>query len=181
MAFRKSQIFCILAIQLVGFPIYGQSVEKLSGSINTSIYDEITPVLSLDGLTLYFTRVGAPDFVRELNVNGENVFSDPGEGEKKLQKAFSQLAGTEVQNVITSEYNQEVWIAKSEKSFFDKVEHPGAPLNNALPNSICSATPEPNRFIINNQFPPEGGMKQGFSEIYGRARWSLVETRTCFY
>ena len=39
-----------------------QKLEKLSAQINTVEYDEIAPVLSRDGNTLYFTRVGSPDF-----------------------------------------------------------------------------------------------------------------------
>lgn len=41
-------------------------VEKLNTKINSSKYDEINPVISKDGLTIYFTRVGHPDFNRTL-------------------------------------------------------------------------------------------------------------------
>ena len=168
MAFGNRQLLWILATQFLTISALGQSVEKLSGAINTAAFDEITPVLSNDGLTLYYTRVGAPDFVRDLRINGENAFVRASEGEEALQRAFSQLAGVEVKDVVGSEFNQDVWVAQSNEDFFDEVTHPSAPLNNALPNSICSTTPEPNRFIINNQFPPEGGMEAGFSEIYQR-------------
>jgi hypothetical protein len=40
-------------------------VEKLPEIINSK-FDEITPVPSRDGKTLYFTRVGYPDFNRTL-------------------------------------------------------------------------------------------------------------------
>lgn len=176
MASGTCRFLCILPTLLLGISLSGQSVEKLSGAINTNAYDEITPVLSYDGLTLYFTRVGAPDFVRVLKVNGENVYAQAENlGEQALRKAFSQLAGVPVQNVESSDFNQDVWVATSEKDFFDQVQHPPAPLNNALPNSICSVTPEPNRFIINNQFPAEGGMQSGFSEIYQREDGSWLE------
>ena len=174
MAFGNRQLLWILAIQFFAISAFGQSVEKLSGAINTATFDEITPVLSNDGLTLFYTRVGAPDFVRDLRINGENVFIEASQGEEAMRRAFSQLAGTEVTDVVNSAFNQDVWVAQSNEDFFDEVNHPGAPLNNALPNSICSATPEPNRFIINNQFPPEGGMQAGFSEIYQRLDGSWV-------
>ena len=41
-------------------------LEKLNNKINTAKYDEINPVISKDGKTIYFTRVGYPDFNRTL-------------------------------------------------------------------------------------------------------------------
>ena len=51
------------------------------------------------------------------------------------------------------------------KNEFQQLTHPGPPLNNALPNSICALTPEENSFVVLNQFLPGGGMDSGFSII----------------
>ena len=55
--------------------------------------------------------------------------------------------------------------------------HPPTPLNNALPNSVCSLTPEGNAFIVVNQFPKDGGMNKGFSLVRQQAdgTWSYPE------
>ena len=45
------------------------SLEKLPASVN-SMYDEISPVVSRDGKTLYFTRVGDPGFCKTLFFGG---------------------------------------------------------------------------------------------------------------
>ena len=62
----------------VGFPAFSQEVqdvEKLDKKVNTEEYDEASPVISLDGRSLYFTRTGSPDFTRNLIFNGEYISS----------------------------------------------------------------------------------------------------------
>lgn len=149
------------------FGQYKLTLEKLPEDINSPLYDEIGPVLSQDGQTLYFTRVGHPNFDKTLIIDGENQAQKLPEEEYNnlLSKIFSQLAGSKIRNPIHSEYNQDVWIASFEKNELTNIEHPGAPLNNALPNSICGLTPNKNNFLIINQFLPDGGMDQGFSII----------------
>jgi outer membrane protein OmpA-like peptidoglycan-associated protein len=142
-------------------------IEKIHKSINTSEYDEITPVVSFDGKTLYFTRVGSPEFARYLQIDSTNAFFDlhPNEVIYNLRKIYSEIAGTPIYDPIRCELNQEIWIAETENKPFDRVRHPYAPLNNALPNSVCSLTPQQETFVIINQFPPDGGLKAGFSLI----------------
>ena len=164
--------FLILVLFFLGgsnltFGQYKLTLEKLPEQINSSLYNEIGPVLSYDGQTLYFTRVGHPDFDKTLIIEGENQFLKMPEVQyiNLLAKIYTQLAGSKIRNPIHSEYNQDVWIGNLENNNFVSLEHPKAPLNNALPNSICALTPDKSSFIVLNQFLPEGGMDQGFSII----------------
>jgi outer membrane protein OmpA-like peptidoglycan-associated protein/Tol biopolymer transport system component len=155
-----------------------QGLEKLNTQINTRQYDEISPVLSRDGHTLYFTRVGAPDFDKNMLLEGHNVYeSTPDQYPRLLQEVYYQLTGKYLSDPSKSDFNQDIWIAESEQAFFDKVVHPAYPLNNAFPNSICAATSQPNQYIVINQFPKEGGMRKGFSFVWQRldGSWTLPE------
>jgi outer membrane protein OmpA-like peptidoglycan-associated protein len=156
----------------------GQQLEKLNDRINTRQYDEISPVLSKDGHTLYFTRVGSPDFDKNMILDGRNVFeSAPADYPRVLQEVYYQLSGKFLPDPSRSDFNQDIWIAESENQFFDKVIHPPFPLNNAFPNSICAATSQPNQYIVINQFPKEGGMRKGFSYVWQRldGGWTAPE------
>ena len=48
-------------------------IEKLGNLINTDIYQEIAPLISEDGNTLYFTRTGSPDFEKYLNFEKQTL------------------------------------------------------------------------------------------------------------
>jgi outer membrane protein OmpA-like peptidoglycan-associated protein len=155
-----------------------QELEKLNDHINTRLYDEISPVLSRDGHTLYFTRVGSPDFDKNMLLDGVNIYeSRPGDYNGMLREVYFQLSGKFLPDPSKSDFNQDIWIAESENAFFDKVYHPPYPLNNAFPNSICAATSQPNQYIVINQFPKEGGMRKGFSYVWQRldGSWTLPE------
>lgn len=150
--------------------LYGQyfTLEKLPPLINTA-HDEITPVPSRDGSTLYFTRVGFPVFNQRLFLDTVD-WSQKLEPEKYLKflgDIYSEIGGKPVKDPVASAFNQDVWIAVADSgsTTFDTVLHPDAPLNNALPNSLVSITPDPNAFYIINQFEPAGDMKRGFSMI----------------
>jgi outer membrane protein OmpA-like peptidoglycan-associated protein len=146
-------------------------VEKIHDRVNSPQYDETTPVISIDGKTLYFTRVGSPDFCRTIAVDGKDVAQDYNirTYESFLSAIYGQIVGTDpVLNPFQSDLNQDIWFAETHQSPFDRVLHPDAPLNNALPNSICSLTPDPNTFVVVNQFPTDGGMNKGFSFIQRR-------------
>lgn len=150
--------------------VFGQYkfvLEKLSNEINSSQYDEIAPIVSHDGQTMYFTRVGHPDFNKTLEVEGKDLFLtlSTAQYDNYLAKVFSQISGSRIRNATASSYNQDVWIAKFDKNEFRSLTHPGPPLNNALPNSICALTPDDNSFLVLNQFIQGGGMDQGFSII----------------
>ncbi len=143
-------------------PLY--NLEKLNSRINTQ-YDEINPVVSLDGQTIYFTRVGHPSFDKTLKVNDDDwsktlSFKDYS---LKLQEIYKALGERNSSNPVSSSFNQDIWIAGTDREPFDKVEHPSYPLNSALPNSVCAVTTDPSTIVIVNQFFKDGSMQKGFS------------------
>ena len=141
-------------------------LEKLDASINSPDYDEISPVITQDGATLFFTRVAYPDFERTLLINGQNMDYGTAENYRQmLVEVYSQMAGYAVEDPYTSQFNQDVWIARGSDGLFTTIEHPGPPLNNALPNSVCSPTPGINEYVVINQTDRLGNMKSGFSTV----------------
>jgi len=90
-----------------------------------------------------------------------------------LSEIYSEIAGKKVMDVSRSSYNQDIWMAAFDGHHIGTVSHPSYPLNNALPNSISSATENANAFISINQFNQAGGMKGGFSIVQKQnGRWS---------
>ena len=154
-------------------------LEKLNAKVNTPNYDEISPLVSPDGLSIYFTRVGYPDYDRTLIEDGRNLGTifTPEQMESYLGEVYSIIAGEPVLDPIASPYNQDIWMAYSVHGEFDKVFHPSSPINNALPNSISSLTPNPREMIVINQFVEGGGMKKGFSktEQFADGTWSFPD------
>jgi outer membrane protein OmpA-like peptidoglycan-associated protein len=143
-------------------PLY--TLEKLNSKINTK-YDEINPVVSLDGKTIYFTRVGHPSFDKTLKFD-ESDFSKTlsfQDYSLKLREVYEQLGEPQCTNPVASPFNQDIWIAASDQDLFDKIEHPSYPLNSALPNSVCAVTTDPSTIVIVNQFFHDGSMQKGFS------------------
>lgn len=142
-------------------------LEKLSPNIN-SPYDEITPVPSRDGKTLFFTRVGHPDFDQTLYIDSVEYSKkeSPAEFAKTLQYVYSKIADRHVSDPVRSAFNQDVWLSRIDQDTqFRNVLHAAYPLNNALPNSMATITPDPNVFYIINQFEKNGDMARGFSSI----------------
>ncbi|MBP6810683.1 MAG: OmpA family protein [Saprospiraceae bacterium] len=141
-------------------------LEKLPAFIN-SPYNEITPVPSRDGRSLYFTRVGHPQFDRTLLIDSVDMALklSPEKYMELLGDVYSQIAGTKIYNAASAAFNQEIWIANGDSIAFYTLDHPGYPLNNALPNSIVTITPDPNAFYVINQFLPNGDLDRGFSKV----------------
>lgn len=141
-------------------------LEKLPAIVN-SAYDEITPVPSRDGRTLYFTRVGFPVFNHTLLIDSIDmaIKLPPEQYPSTLAAVYSQIASKSIYNPEQSAFNQDIWIAAADSFDFSSVEHPGYPLNNALPNSIVTITPDPNAFYVINQFERNGNMARGFSLV----------------
>ena len=142
-------------------------VEKLNTKINSSKYDEINPVISKDGLTIYFTRVGHPDFNRtlmdeNLDLSTSLSFNDY---QNELSNIYQTLSGKKVNSVTDNAFNQDVWVATWSNGDFNNIQHPDYPLNSALPNSVCSLTPNNNELIVINEFYKDGSMYKGFSTI----------------
>lgn len=141
-------------------------LEKLPEFIN-SPYAEITPVPSRDGHTLYFTRAGHPDFNRKLLIDSVDMAEKltPEKYAAQLAYVYTQIAGARVSRPESSPFNQDIWIAHADSFDFTAIEHPGYPLNSALPNSLVTITPDPNSFYVINQFLPNGNMERGFSRV----------------
>ena len=174
----------VLRLRVLGQSLVAQrklELEKLHPQVNTD-FDEIAPLVSLDGKTLYFTRLGSPDFERTLIEGEEDLATklSAADYERYLGKIYTTLAGRTVSDPFRSAFNQDVWIAYSEGDDFDALWHPGYPLNNALPNSISSLTPAGNEVIVINQFIKEGGMGKGFSLVRQNAdeSWTFPEPIT---
>lgn len=157
-------VFCFFYIQHIVAQDF--KLEKLPEFIN-SIYDEITPVLSRDGKTLYFTRVGYPEFEKTLFIDSieQSRTLSPERYISVLSGIYTGMAGTGVYNPVNSAFNQDIWMIHVDSSNFGALIHPGYPLNNALPNSLVTITPDPNAFYTVNQFDTRGNMQRGFSIV----------------
>jgi outer membrane protein OmpA-like peptidoglycan-associated protein len=142
-------------------------VEKLASPVNTN-FNEITPVISRDGTTLFFTRIGSPDYNRTLFIENQDLslVLSPDNFKQKLADIFTEMESEKIiVDAESSDFNQEIWIATLDSTSIKSIEHPPYPLNNALPNSLVTITPDLNAFYILNQFEEKGGMKKGFSII----------------
>ena len=144
-----------------------QDVQRLEFGINTDEFDEASPLVSLDGRYLYFTRTGSPDFDRTLIVDGEDISGQLSESayRRKLSQVYSQIAGHPVRDPYLSGFNQDIFVARCIEGVFDTVMHPGPPLNNALPNSVLSVAADTTSMVILNQFFENGSMYEGFSTV----------------
>ncbi len=168
--------FCFI----ISLSLFGQrfTVEKLEGNINSE-YDEISPVIDVYGKTLYFTRMGYPDFNKTLVEKGEDlsVTMEDYKYKSYLQSVYTEIARRSVYDPEKSDFNQDIWIAESVEDTFDQISHPPYPLNNALPNSVCAITPSANELVIINKFNEDGGMSKGFSIVRKQSdgTWSFPE------
>ena len=162
-----SSIFLLLLAHCCFAQSYNYFIlEKLPPFINSG-FDEITPVPSRDGRTLYFTRVGSPEYNRTLLIDSVDmaIKLSPEKYPATLGEVYSQIAGRYISNPERSAFNQDIWVAKADSFDFLRVEHPGYPLNNALPNSMVTITPDPNAYYVINQFERNGNMDRGFSLV----------------
>ena len=143
------------------------SVYKMPYPVNTDVYDEICPILSFDEDELYFTRVGSPDFDKTLIEFGENIYvTQPYEKyQLKLEHIYRMITQENDVDPSTSSFNQDVWYSHFHDGEVYNLFHPTHPLNNALPNSICSHYGKDGSYVVINQFAEEGGVAAGFSVI----------------
>lgn len=158
-----SIIFLIVFFQ---YQITGQhSLFKLDYPINTEYLDEICPLVTYDESILFFTRVGDDQCEKTLWIDSINVYLslDKELYEERLRKVYSEIAGLPVKSPIKSEFNQDIWYSILKKGKPEGIFHPGYPINDVLPNSICSNFGMTNSFLVINQFEPKGGIERGFS------------------
>jgi len=66
---------------------------------------------------------------------------------------------------VTSSFNQDVWYSHFYEGEIYNLFHPPHPINNALPNSICSHYGTDGGYVVINQFGHEGGVQAGFSIV----------------
>ncbi|MFZ1704524.1 MAG: OmpA family protein [Saprospiraceae bacterium] len=139
---------------------------KYDFPINTELYGEICPILSYDEDFLFFTRIGSPDFDHTLIIDSVDVYNQLNEEDylSTIRRVYKQIESKEVNDVVSSSFNQDIWavvldLSKKPRDLF----HPEHPINNALPNSICSRFDNHGRFIVINQFDEQGGLDKGFS------------------
>jgi len=143
------------------------SVYKMPYPVNTDVYDEICPILSFDEDELYFTRVGSPDFDKTIIEHGENIYESlPYEKYlAKLNHIFKMITKRDDVDPVSSSFNQDIWYAHFYEGEIYNLFHPSHPLNNALPNSICSHFGKDGSYVVINQFEEEGGVAAGFSVV----------------
>lgn len=124
------------------------AAENLGEAIN-SPYDEVLPVISPDGKTLYFCRKNHPD-----NLGAQ----------KQDDIWFSELEITDEQGKLL------------DKPRWGKAHNIGAPLNNSAPNSVCAILPDGNTMLVLNSYLPNGRMAPGVSLAYRtKSGWGLPE------
>lgn len=171
----------IVALGCVLDGVHGQQliVTPLSGEVNTGA-QETAPVIARDGSRLFFTRAGDPDFNRTLIEDSVNLHETLREDAflDYLGSIFSRLAGKGISDPVASDFNQDIFVASlSESGEVLGIEHPGYPLNNALPNSAAALTPFDNELVVVNVFPPDGGLRKGYSVCRKdeKAQWSVPE------
>ncbi len=160
-------ILTALAVSISSAQNIPYVIEKLHDKINTSEFDEISPIISIDGQTLYFTRAGSGDFNKTLWIDGKDVSEDMPYQDLvyHLKNIYSEISGRQISEPVRSDFNQDIWYAETVETPLDHLVHPPSPLNNALPNSICSLTPDADAFVVVNQFSKDGGMNKGFSIV----------------
>ena len=143
-------------------------LEKMSSSINSDRYDEGSPVLSMDGRSLYFTRSGSPDFERTLVKDGMDISATHAEPDYRivLSSIYSEISNELITEPYLSEFNQDIWVAHMQDDTVQYVSHPGFPINNALPNSVLSARLDSHELVVVNQFYTDGTMHEGFSSVH---------------
>ncbi|TNE59850.1 MAG: hypothetical protein EP344_08190 [Bacteroidetes bacterium] len=162
-------LFLLLSSGAVLLPAQDQlfQLDKLPEFVNSE-YDEITPVPSRDGNTLYFTRVAYPEYSHYLFLDSVDLYKKYPQDkyDRIVRNIYSALSGKPVAIPAASPFNQDVWIAEADSAAdFYFLIHPKEPLNNVLPNSIVAITPDPNAFYCINQFSEKGDMTKGFSLI----------------
>ena len=165
----------IISLGLISSLTFAQGgLEKLPLEINSAEYDETTPVVGRQTDRLYFTRTADPSFEPSLvSEDGQIENNRHNSGyQTRLVSIYSEIAGHNVPDPVSSVYNQDIWFADIHGDTIGQIHHPGYPLNNALPNSLVSMGIEQNEYIVLNQFYEDGSMYSGFSRV-------LIDEKGC--
>ncbi|MFZ1524898.1 MAG: OmpA family protein [Saprospiraceae bacterium] len=159
-------LYTTVLLLVYGQLVYAQhSIERLPAPINTDHLDEICPVVSYDENLLFFTRSADPDCNKTLIIDGVNlnIVASKKEYNESLRMVYSQIASEYIAEPLSSGFNQDIWYTRLNRGQPYGIFHPSYPINDVLPNSICSNFGTSNSFLIINQFFPEGGIENGFS------------------
>lgn len=164
---RHTWCLVLFVFSIVSFAHSQGKLEKLGPSVNTDIYDESAPILSKDGTRLFFTRTAYPDFETTILHDDGLLITDKNDDayQSRLADIYSQIAGWEIQDPVSSVFNQDIWMVPILEDSIGLSFHPGYPLNNALPNSLVSTGMLPDEFVVINQFYEDGSMYSGFSRV----------------
>lgn len=163
---KTNTIGSILVLWLTGHCCWSQhSIVKLPSPINTDHLDEICPVVSFDEDLLFFTRNADPECNKTLIIDGINVYNSasPKDYQDALKMVYSQIASEYIAEPLSSGYNQDIWYTRLKNETPYGIFHPPYPINDVLPNSICSNFGTTNGYLVINQFYPKGGIEKGFS------------------
>ena len=160
-----SRIIILSIILCAYFCTAQHSVVRLAYPVNTDHLDEICPIVTYSEDILFFTRNADPSCEKTLIIDGINVYNSytTKEYEEQIKLVFSQIASEYVGEPLSSSFNQDIWYSRIKDGEPYGIFHPGYPINDVLPNSICANYGKSNSFLIINQFPPEGGIEKGFS------------------
>lgn len=162
-----TRILIIIYVFFVTFSTsWGQhSLKKLDYPVNSNHLDEICPVVSYEEDILFFTRVADPNCEKTLFVDSFDVFLTLDETKyyDKLKQVFTQIAAQPIADPYASSYNQDIWYTKLKNSETEGIYHPGYPINDVLPNSICANYGKEDKYLVINQFATFGGIDRGFS------------------
>src|SRR5699024_151991 len=148
---------------------YPPGLHKLPGFINTPQGDEIAPIWTRDGNTMYFTRMKDPNFNKTLVYEDKDLYQELPyrEYSEFVAKLFLELGDDEErQDIYKSPYNQDIFFVESHGGKVVELVHPPYPLNNALPNSVCAIMPDQKTLVLMNQFYHNGSMYKGFSTSF---------------
>lgn len=160
------KVLSSLALILLMKSAFAQhSLVKLPYPVNTEKYDEINPIISSDNTLLYFTRLGDPNCNKSLIIDGVDLNTTLYDSAYLLvlKHVYNQISGKNYENPLNSNYNQDIWYAPLENHMVKGIYHPEYPINNVLPNSICSSFGDSDAYLVINQFDKRGGMSSGFS------------------
>lgn len=144
-------------------------LHKLPGFVNTPQGDEIAPIWTRDGNTMFFTRMKDPNFNKTLVYEDKDLYKELPyrEYSEFVAKLFVELGDDEErQEIYKSPYNQDIFCVQSRNGRVMELVHPPYPLNNALPNSVCAIMPDQKTLVLMNQFYHNGSMYKGFSTSY---------------
>jgi OmpA-OmpF porin, OOP family len=165
-----SLIVLLLSVWCIG---QGFEIETLEGGLNTKS-DEMSPILLPDGRSMFFTRMGYEIFDHSLMYQGQDLFTSVSYDEylSTLRQAYLDIGGPWDGPIHEAPANQDIWYYDLSKPALP-AEHLKHPLNNALPNSVLSRTPDPNVYYVVNKLNQAGTIEKGISYIERiRDSWS---------